>query len=216
MHKVRFPFNLSRGKNETAESVVEISPDSFVGNYKSINIVNLRFMSVYDEERTGVSQTAFSIGAGQLLEEIDSQRNAEIHDYAAIQLGNGFNKELGSLDDLPHVIEISIEGLTKRRDNVTFKRAKIMENQTTNNLKERLSENNSTIQSMLVYNTSLVWDGTSNAFMGTISCDMNAIGSFNVKDRGYGDTFRMKTKMYNFRGLGMDHIPAVEMSIVFK
>lgn len=216
MHKVRFPFNLSKGKNETAESVVEISPDSFVGNYKSVNIVNLRFMSVYDEERTGVSQTAFTIAAGQMLGGIDSIRNSDIQNYAAIHLGNGFNKELGSLDDLPHVIEISIEGLTKRRDNVTFKRAKIMENQTTNNLKEQLTENNSTIQSMLVYTTSLVWDGIANAFMGTISCDMNNIGSFNVKDRGYGDVFRMKTKMYNFRGLAMDHIPAVEMGIVFK
>ena len=216
MHKVRFPFNLSRGKNETAESVVEISPDSFIGNYKTLNIVNLRFMSVYDEERTGVKQTAFTVASGQVLEEIESQRNAEVQNYAHIQLGSGFNKELGSLDDMPHVIEISIEDLTKRRDNLTFKRAKIMENQTTNTSKEQLAENNSTIQAMLVYTTSLVWDRTSMGFMGTISCDMNNIGSFNVKDAGFGNVFRLKARMFNFRGLAMDHIPAVEMGIVFR
>ena len=94
-------------------------------------------------------------------------------DYNFQLFGHPHNKELRALDELPHKIEIRIKNLTKVRDNISIKRRKTGEYQSIDSEKRAFEEFNSSIQTMLVYNTDIRFEQDSGAYVGTISCDMN-------------------------------------------
>lgn len=221
MHRVILPFALGSNKNKKAVSEATFSVDSQIQNFSRITVGRLKFMKLYDEEKFNLSQYPFSVYWGQSATLINTSRAAASVDpsssaFNQIQFGHPHCKELRSMDDMPHIVEISIKNLTKNRDNVSSKRVKLGEHQTIDTEKEEWGDTPSKIQSLLVYNTNIRLDEISGAYAGAISCDMKDLGMFNVKDKGFGDTFTVELSMYNYRGLALSHVPSCELTLLFR
>ena len=220
MKSVILPYALGSTKNKKAVSEITFSVDSNIQNFSRIIVSRLKFMKLYDEERFNLSQYPFTEYWGDTASIMNASRAivslSGEEDYNFQLFGHPHNKELRALDELPHKIEIRIKNLTKVRDNISIKRRKTGEYQSIDSEKSAFEEFNSSIQTMLVYNTDIRFEQDSGAYVGTISCDMKDLGSFNVKNKGFGDTFTIEVAMYNFRGLAMSFTPSCELSLLFR
>ena len=221
MHRAILPFALASNKNKKAVSELTFSVDSQIQNFSRISVSRLKFMKIYEEEKFNLSQYPFTTYWADIANgiQINRAKAAVLPDSTELngfQFGHPVAKELRTMDDMPYTIEISIKGLTKVRDNSTHKRRKLTDHQTIDTEKEFVQDQGSSLQTLLVYNTNLRFDEIGGGYAGTISCDMNDLGSFNIKDKGFGDTFTIQVSMYNFRGLALSHIPSCEMTLLFR
>jgi len=219
MHRVILPFGLGSSKNKKAVSSSTFTVDSQIQNFSRISVSRLKFMKLYQEEKFNLTQYPFTDYWGDIANSLSSKRAiiavTGSSTYASEQFGHPSNLELRAMDDMPHIIEIRIKGLTKNRDNNSSKRHKHAEYQTIDTEKDRIEDVND-FQTMLVYSANISYNNELHGFQGSISCDMKDLGSFNIKDKGFGDTFTIEVSMFNFRGLALSHVPSCELTLLFR
>jgi len=219
MHRVVLPFKLGSNKNVKSVSEIQFTVDSNVQTYSSIQISQLKFMKLYDEEKFNLSQYPVDEYWGDVALGVTTTRAAASVSsgvpFRGVPMGHAYNNELVALDEMPHTIELSIEGLNHRNDSRTLVRDSLGEYQSTDTSKQRILDDNNKIQTMLIYSPDLLLNG-GGKYVGSIACSMNNIGSFNIRNKGFSDTFKIKMSMYNFRGLALSHTPDVELTLQFR
>lgn len=219
MKRVILPFKLASTQKKKAVSEITFSVDSQIQNFSSITVTNIKFMKIYDEEKYNMRIYPASEYFGDTVFGANIARAAASiagTDFNHVPFGHTHNKELKSMDEMPHIVEISIDNLTKNRDRQTIGRSVQGEYQTTDTEKERFVDVSSAIQSILTYTPNIRYDFAHNAYTGVISCNMDNLGAFNIRGKGFGDTFTIKASMYDFRGLAMSEMPSIELTLLFR
>ena len=89
------------------------------------------------------------------------------------------------------------------------------EYQTTDPTQETITENNSKIQTQLIFDTNLS-PRITGGWEGVIKCDMEQLGFFRVRDGGQGNQFTIRACMYNFRNQAMSEFPSINLSLSFR
>lgn len=220
MHKVILPFKLSSSSDKKAVSTATFSVDSNIQQFSSIQVARLRFMKHYEQEKFTLNNIPFTEFWGDIKLSLTTARAAASigggEPFRSTIFGHPSNYELRSLDDLPNIIEIGITSLSKRVDGNSLFKDSLGEYQSVDDTKDKILDNNTKLQSILVYNTDLKNPKDSSAYIGSIACDMSNLGSFDIRNKGFSETFTFEMSMYNFRGLALDNVPSVELTLLFR
>lgn len=219
MQRVIIPFKLSKNIRETAESEFTFTVQQPQSSFRRISIQALKFMKIYEQSK----YTGFVRPVEPLWEKWNTYLNEQRalvsdgnYSRPDLNFGHGRSPELRALDELPALIEIEIVRSTLRVDRTNLGVESQQDYQTVETSRLNLVENDRKIQSTLVYNTNLISNGLYPGFVGTLSCNMDNIGFVNVADQGYGNTFTIKVKMFDFKNKGMSYVPRIEMMLLFK
>ena len=97
----------------------------------------------------------------------------------------------------------------------TIKVSKQLEYQSTDPLHEKIKEDDTKMQSLLIYDTNLI-HGEYGGWEGTISCNMTNFGFVRFGDQGNGNTFTIKASMYNYMNHALGEMPPIQLSLLFR
>lgn len=219
MQHVVMPFKLAKDDKTKAESEITFTVQSQRSSFRSVSIIGLRFMKVYEQERYNIGGYPFTQAWDEYKDYLELQReNISIGNITANNLIMGINRtpELKALDEIPHWIEFSLEQASPiDQSAIAIESRGQLEYQTTDTKKARLSENHGKLQSMLVMGTNVI-HGEGGGWEGTVSCDMRNIGAFRLRNEGHGNTFTLKASMYDFKHSGLSIMPEMQVELLFR
>lgn len=219
MEEIVLPFKLSKDAYTKAVSEVTFTVQRNVSEFRNVSIARMRFMDVYEQERHNMTNYPLRNRAwfdyksdtdayrDSIAEGLVDQRND-------IAFGHARTPHLKALDLLPHWIEIEVLRQGQRNDRSTITTSTQMEHQSVDPRYEQIKEDNTKMQSLLIYNTNLV-RGEYGGWEGVISCDMTNLGFVRL-NRGSGTTFTIRASMYNYMRQGLGEMPSIQLSLLFR
>jgi len=221
MEEIILPFKLSSNNNTKAVSELNFSVQRTQSQFSTVSIARLRFMKLYEEER--YTMTQFPVNSESWCDykaALDDFREGigagtEPFHRNDLHFGHARNPDLKTLDQLPYYVEIDIVRSEHRNDRTNIGTSAQEQYQTTDIDKERFKENNTRIQSLIVYDTSLV-HASRGGWEGMIKCDMNNLGFVNVRNQGLANNFTVRASMYNFMGQALSEMPSIQLSLLFR
>lgn len=217
LQRVILPFTLSKDENSKAVSEVTFTVQSPRSSFRAVNIAGLRFMKVYEQERYKLSQYQFTQTWDEYKDYLDLQReNISIGNLTRndLPMGHNRNLELKALDELPHWIEFEME-TSSPIDRSSIRLSSQQEYQTNDPKRVKLVADEGKIQSMLLLNTSLTHQDHE-GWEGSVSCDMNNLGTFRLRDGGHGNTFTIHASMFDFTRRALSEMPAIQVDLLFR
>jgi hypothetical protein len=218
MHRVVLPSTISIEKKGTAVAELTFDVQAPQSQFRSVTIQNLKFMKCYEQGKFTDNQYPINETQFEWESYKQNQRGLVVGKVLKrddIGFGHARNPELRALDELPHTVDIEVVRAGLRRDNINIGEEFMNEYQSVDTEKQRLSENNKSLQAMLVYSTNLI-RGEYGGWEGTVSCSTPNVGIVNLLGQGMGNTFTIRVKMFDFKGLAMSSIPSVELVLLFR
>ena len=218
MQHVILPFALANTQKKKAVSEITFSVQRPQSQFSTVHVTGLRFMKVYEQERYTLGNFPFSERWGRreialTTARLDASTSGGVR--KDLEFGSSRNPELAALDMLPHMIELRLLRASTREDNIHIGINPQPEYQSTDAQKTYISEDNTSLQSILMLNTNLMHSDMG-GFEGTVSCDMGNLGFFNVRDQGHGTTFTIQASMYNFMGQALSEMPSIQLGLLFR
>jgi len=220
MEEIVLPFALASTNRTKAVSEATFTVQRDQAQFRSVTIARMRFMSVYEQERHNQTNFPFrNASQAEFKGDVASYRDSIAKGLVAqrndISFGHPRTPHLKALDLLPHMIELEVVRQGRMNDRSTIFKSTQDEYQSTDPTHGRISEDNSKIQSMLIYDTNLI-HGVYGGWEGTISCDMSNMGLARFRDGGNGNTFTIKASMYNYIGQSLGEMPSIQLSLLFR
>ena len=219
MEEIILPFKLAATNNTKAVSELEFTVQRQQAQFSAISVSRLRFMNLYEEERYTLNQFPLNSESwADYKEDLDAARlgiSSNTFFREDLHFGHARNPQLKALDQLPHYIEIDIVRSEHRTDRTSIGRSGQGEYQSVDTAKELLKEDNTKIQSLLIYDTDLS-EVKTGGWAGMIKCDMATLGFVNVRNQGLGNTFKIRASMFNFMGQALSEMPSIQLSLLFR
>ena len=227
MHHVVLPFALSKNVKTKAVSEQTFTIQSPRAQYRAVTFAELRFMTVYEQERYNMKQWAFTETYEAYKAEYDAIREATADGTIGttpfkplrndVIAGNVRSNQLKALDELPQWIELEVVNAAAPEDRYKVRKTTQMEHVSTAfsfGGITPLVENNRTIQRMLIYDTNLS-EHLYGGWVGSLKCDMRNLGSVRL-DRGIGNTITIRASMYDYSYRPLGEFPSIQLGLVFQ
>lgn len=223
MHHVILPFALSKDRNTKAVSESTFNTRQSNFEKRVVNISELKFMMVFEQERYNMTNWPFSQSWNEHKTTLDQMReaisNGTLEQISGLKnrndllFGNARTAHLKSLDMLPLYVEIEFEGM-RRDDTKDVNVAAQNEYQTTDTISKKFNRDEMRVQRMLVYDSSLVHSELG-GWEGVIKCDMKNLGPI-VFQSPIGNKFTVRVSLYNYMYQPLGEMPSIELGLLFR
>lgn len=225
MHHIVLPFALSANTRTKAVSEQTFTIQSQRSQFRGVSIAQLSFMTVYEQERYNMTQWPFNETWANRKSLLDGVRQtASLNGFDSLftarndlQFGNVRSQHLKALDMLPQWIDLEVVSAAAPEDRTKIRRTEQMEYVSTAFTaggQTPLSENNRSIQRMLIYDTNLC-QHKYGGWVGTIKCDMRNLGVLRL-DRGTGTEITIRASMHDYMYKGLGEFPSVQLGLLFS
>lgn len=218
MERIFVPFTIASTKDAPAEAKVNFTIQRRQSQFKAAVLTRIKFMKLYEQSKYDMLQHPFTQTWDRWKSYLDIQRSLIAEGSVVrndLSFGHARSPELRALDELPHIIEIEMTSPSIGADRSAVSTNAQLEYQTVDKVKNKFIDKPKTIQTHLVYLSSLV-RGEYGGWEGTITCNMSDVGFFRMESQGLANQFEMKIRMYNFKKEQLSTIPAMELNLLFR